>query len=96
MLADRRLQDVMQQVRHLLACGSVHIVLGCTVPELRHPLLNQLSISGYTVVLDSGEISSATLLQHEHMRALCDVALYKGQLCASSTMQWSIDGVTYS
>ncbi len=93
MLADRRLQDVIQQVQHLLSCGSVHIVLGCTVPELRHPLLNQLAISGYTVVLDSGEISSTTLLQHEHMHALCDVALYKGQSCASSAMQWSIDGV---
>lgn len=94
MLADRRLQDVMQQVRHLLSCGSVHIVLGCPVPELRHPLLNQLSISGYTVVLDSGEISGASLLRHEHMRALCDVSLYKGHLCASSAMQWSIDGAS--
>lgn len=93
MLADRRLQHVIQQVRHLLSCGSVHIVLGCTVPELRHPLLNQLSISGYAVVMDSGEISSTTLLQHEQMRALCDVSLYKGQLSASSTMQWIIDGV---
>ncbi len=93
MEADRRLHNVIQQVRHLLSCGSVHVVLGCTVPELRHPLLNQLSISGYTVVLDSGEIGSTALLQYEQMRALCDLALYKGQLCASSTMQWSIDGV---
>jgi len=90
---DTRLQDVIKQVWHLLSCGSVHIILGCAVPELRHPLLNQLPLAHYTVVANSGPISGTALLQHEHIRALCDVSLYKGQLTASSAMQWHIDGV---
>lgn len=93
MLVDTRLQDVIKQVWHLLSCGSVHIILGCAVPELRHPLLNQLSLVQYTVVANGGPINGAALLQHEHIRALCDVSLYKGQLSASSAMQWHIDGV---
>ena len=93
MLVDTRFHDVIRQVRHLLGCGSVHVMLGCTVPELRHPLLNQLSLTGYRVVADCGTVQGAALLQHEHIRALCDVSLYKGQLSASSAMQWRIDGV---
>lgn len=96
MSVDTRLQDVIKQVWHLLSCGSVHIILGCAVPELRHPLLNQLSLANYVVVANSGAISGAALLQHEHIRALCDVSLYKGQLSASSAMQWHIDGVNIS
>jgi len=92
-LVKRRLQDIIQQVRHLLSCGSVHVMLGCTVPELCHPLLNQLSLARYAIVVDSGAISGAALLQYEYMRALCDVSLYKGQFSASSAMQWCIDGV---
>lgn len=93
MSVDTRLQDVIKQIWHLLCCGSVHIILGCAVPDLRHPLLNQLPLAHYTVVANSGPISGTALLQHEHIRALCDVSLYKGQLTASSTMQWHIDGV---
>ena len=94
MLVETHLQNVIQQVRHLLSCESVHVLLGCTVPELQHPLLNQLALANYAVVADSGAVSGAALLHHEHIRALCDVSLYKGQLCASSAMQWYIDGVS--
>lgn len=94
MLVKRHLQDIIQQVRHLLSCGSVHVMLGCTVPELRHPFLDQLSLAKYAVVVDSGAISGAALLQHEYIRALCDISLYKGQLSASSAIQWCIDGVS--
>ena len=68
-------------------------MLGCPVLELRHPLLDQLSVVGYAVVAESGAVRGNALLQHEHIRALCDVSLYKGHLSASNAMQWSIDGV---
>ena len=92
-MVDIRFQEVMRQVQHLLACGSVHVILGCAVPELRHPLLDQLSVVGYSVVVESGTVRGSALLQHEDIRALCDVSLYKGHLSASSAMQWSIDGM---
>jgi len=93
-LVETYLQDVTRQVRHLLSCESVHVMLGCPVPELRHPLLNQLSLASYAVVADSGAISGTALLQHEYFRALCDVSLYKGQLSASSAMHWCIEGMS--
>ncbi|MEO8971562.1 MAG: HAMP domain-containing sensor histidine kinase [Ktedonobacteraceae bacterium] len=94
MLVVTRLADVIKQVRHLLSCGSVHILLGCPVAELRHPLLNQIALTSFAVVADNGAINGMALLQHEHIRALCDVSVYKGQLSASSAMQWCIDGVS--
>jgi signal transduction histidine kinase len=92
-LVSTRFHEVMRQVQHLLGCGSAHVILGCPIPELRHPLLDKLSVVGYSVVAESGTVRGDALLQHEHIRALCDVSLYKGHLSASSAMQWTIDGV---
>ena len=92
MLGETRLQDVTRQMRNLLSCGSVHIVLGCGFAELRHPFLKELSCASYTVIAESGPVGGAALLRYEHVRALCDVALYKGQLTASSTMHCCISG----
>ncbi len=94
MLGDRHLQDVTREMRDLLSCGSVHVVLGCGIAELRHPSLKDVSHVGYKVIAECGPVRGVTLLSYEHVRALCDVALYKGQLTASSAMHSCIDDTT--
>ena len=80
MLAEADFQHVAQQISNLVGCDSVHLFLGCPVPELRHPVLNLFSSPNYCCAGYFGSSDDRDLLQHERVRALCDVALQTGQV----------------
>ena len=80
MLAEANFQHVAQQISNLVECDSVHLFLGCPVPELRHPLLNLFSAANYSSAGYFGSSDDTALLQHERVRALCDAALQTGKV----------------
>jgi signal transduction histidine kinase len=72
-----------RQVCDLLDCHAAYLLPGCPVPELRHPLLDLLSIFDYYPIgsyCPRGPVDVATLLQHEQLRALCDLAAQTGRI----------------
>ena len=82
MLVKTSLRDIAGQVRQLLSCASVHVILGCPVPEFQHTLFDRQPLARLTVVAEDGAPIGDTLLRNEQVRALCDIAIYKGQLSA--------------
>src|SRR5438876_4376108 len=75
--AEARFLEVARQIRNLVGCDTVHLLLGCPEPALRHPLLKRFSPNDY---LSASSSNAVTLLQHERVRALCDGAIQTGQL----------------
>jgi len=71
--------DLAGQVRDLLQCDTVALVVGCSERGLRHPLLERLAASDYHVVGSDGAGDGVALLEYERVRALCDLALQSGQ-----------------
>jgi len=71
--------DLAGQVRGLLECDAVVQVVGCPERNLRHPLLDRLAVSDYRVAGSDGAGDGAALLEHERVRALCDLALQTGR-----------------
>lgn len=80
MSVEARFSDVAQQMCSLVGCGWAYVFLGCQEPALRHPLLDLLSSSGYDSIAWAGPHSDLALLQHEQVRALCDIALQTGHI----------------
>jgi len=130
MSAEADFHALAGQIHHLLGSGTVHLLLGCSEPELRHPLLELLPTDRYhyiasvvpfrysrqntpqpnavehvEILLESaygtttlsgahhpsesvncvnpleGDIN--VLLNEEHIRALCDMAIQTGQVQVS-------------
>jgi signal transduction histidine kinase len=79
-LVEADFQHVAQRISNLVGCDSVYLFFGCPVLELRHPLLNLFSAPNYCCAGYFGSSHDRALLQHECVRALCDVALQTGQV----------------
>src|SRR5438105_4937210 len=71
---------VARQVRNLVECDTVHLLLGCPEPALRHPLLKHISTEDYLSAGCAGSSNAIALLQRERVRALCDGAIQTGRL----------------
>lgn len=71
--------DLAGQVRDLLECDMVALIVGCPERGLRHPLLERLAASDYCVAGSDGAGDARALLAEERVRALCDLALQSGQ-----------------
>jgi signal transduction histidine kinase len=84
--AEGRYQHLTQQIFNLVGPGSVHLFLGCPDSQLRHPLLDLLSAPNYHSVACTGSPDTIPLLQNEHIRALCDLAIQTGQV--QTVDQW--------
>lgn len=90
--------DLAQQVRNLLDCDAVILLPGCPEVELRHPLLDLFpTIENFDRGCYSSRSSKSipdlpTLLRHERIRALCDIALQSGQMQCIDSLQ--LPGVT--
>jgi len=98
MSVEARFSDVAQQMCSLVGCGWAYVFLGCQEPALRHPLLDLLSTSGYDSVAWAGPQSDFALLQHEQVRALCDIALQTGHIqtvasCSLATQSTEINSL---
>ncbi|HLX57577.1 MAG TPA: HAMP domain-containing sensor histidine kinase, partial [Ktedonobacteraceae bacterium] len=78
MLAQIYFHEVVQRVRDLLGCGSALFALDCPEPELCHPLLEWLPLTGAAYIFGSAELQ--ILLQDEQVRALRDDACQSGQM----------------
>ncbi len=74
-----------EQVHYLLGNGTVHLLLGCPEPQVRHPLLDLFPTNYYHYVGGSPEIN--ILLHDEHIRALCDMAIQTGNVQSSNQFQ---------
>ncbi|GAC1565577.1 MAG: hypothetical protein NVS3B14_03750 [Ktedonobacteraceae bacterium] len=70
--------DVAHRVRNLLSCEAVLLALDCPVAELRHPLLEWVSITGAARRFGASELQC--LFQEEEVRALRDVACQSGHM----------------
>src|SRR5215471_17565362 len=73
------------QVHQLLGSGSVHLLLGCPEQQLRHPLLKLCPTNQFHYAAGSADIK--VLLNEEHIRALCDMAILTGQVQSSMQTQ---------
>lgn len=85
-----RLQNLAVRVRDVLGCSSVSLLLQCSDPTLRHPLVSSLSTrNGQVPPLTYHTRSEQTipLLQNERIHALYDMAMQTGLL-------WSIDSIS--
>ncbi len=74
-----------EQVHYLLGNGTVHLLLGCPEPQVRHPLLELFPTNYYHYVGGSPDLN--ILLHDEHIRALCDMAIQTGKVQSSNQFQ---------
>lgn len=87
MSAETHFHNLVSQVRNLLDCGTVSLLIGCPEPELRHPLLDLFPINSYRYTESYGESNIDFLLKDEKVRALCDLAVQSGQVQSTSDIQ---------
>jgi signal transduction histidine kinase len=85
MSANAELHTIANQARNLLRCAAASLLLGCPDPDLRHPLLHQLTLNSHhhSILSDSEAPNSAhliSLLRHQRIRALCDIAMQTGRV----------------
>lgn len=71
--------DLVRQARDLLQCEMAALVVGCAERGLRHPLLASIDACAYHLVGSDGPGDERALLEHERVRAICDLALQSGQ-----------------
>jgi signal transduction histidine kinase len=80
MSAEAQLLNMTQQVRGLLDCAAVSLLLGCPEPALRHPILDMLPTDPSSYTTWHGSVELATVLQDEQVQALCDLAMQTGRV----------------
>src|SRR5579884_1994633 len=80
MSANAGLHNIAQQARNLLQCEAASLLLGCSDPSLRHPLLNQFALNSHHQSRCYGSPDLTSLLRDERIRALCDVAIQTGRV----------------
>jgi len=85
MSAEIHFLALAEQVHYLLGNGTVHLLLGCPEPQVRHPLLELFPTNYYHYVGGSADIN--VLLHDEHLRALCDMAIQTGKVQSSNQFQ---------
>lgn len=83
---DIRLQSLAIHVRDVLGYSSVSLILECSDPTLRHPLVSSLSTRDGQVSLLTHSEQTVSLLQNERVRAFYDIAMQTGLL-------WCIDSI---
>lgn len=81
-----RFHELAQQVRDLLECDMAALLLGCHERGLRHPLLERIDADDYRLAGCDGADDGRALLEHERVRALCDLALQSGQFQTCSLL----------
>ncbi len=88
MLVGDQLQHIARQLRQLIECDSVIVLLGCPEQDLRHPLLDDIPIAttSYYPAGHAGSVDDSALLQDEHVQALCDIAIQSGQIQRSKSI----------
>ena len=84
MSVETHLYDLTCQVRDLIGCGTVNLLIGCPEPELRHPLLDLFPTKSYRYMGCNGLTGIDLLLADEQVRALCDLAVQSGQVQSSN------------
>jgi len=87
MPAETQFHNLVSQVRNLLDCGTVNLLIGCPEPKLRHPLLDLFLINSYQYLGNYGLTNIDLLLQDEQVCALCDLAAQSGQVQSMSDVQ---------
>jgi len=76
--------ELVQQARQLVDAEAAGLVLGCPVPELRHPLLDLLLPHSHVSTGYYGSPELKPLLEQERVRALIDLAVQSGQVHSSN------------
>lgn len=81
MLIEVRLQDIVEQLQQLVACGFACFRLGCPEQSVRHPLLDFVpnTIMACTPVAAKRSFSNI-LCCNEYIQALCNVVLLSGRM----------------
>jgi len=87
MSAETHFHNLAIQVRNLIDCRTVNLLIGCPEPQLRHPLLDLFPINSYRYTGSYGESNIDFLLKDEKVRALCDLAVQSGQVQSTSDVQ---------
>ncbi len=80
MSVETHFYDLTCQVRDLIGCGTVNLLIGCPEPKLRHPLLDLFPNNSYRYMGCNGLTGIDLLLVDEQVRALCDLAVQSGQV----------------
>lgn len=80
MSVETHFYDLTCQVRDLIGCGTVNLLIGCPEPKLRHPLLDLFPSNSYRYMGCNGLTGIDLLLVDEQVRALCDLAVQSGQV----------------
>jgi len=80
MSVETHFYDLTCQVRDLIGCGTVNLLIGCPEPELRHPLLDLFPNNSYRYMGCDGMAGIDLLLVDERVCALCDLAVQSGQV----------------
>jgi signal transduction histidine kinase len=88
MSIEMRLHELAEHVQALLCCDGVGILLGCSEPDLCHPLLRRLARNGTTPYIAS-IYSAMPPLHHERVAALCDIACQTGTMWEIASIQLS-------
>ncbi len=80
MSVETHFYDLTCQVRDLIGCGTVNLLIGCSEPKLRHPLLDLFPSNSYRYMGSNGLTGIELLLVDEQVCALCDLAVQSGQV----------------
>jgi len=80
MSVETHFYDLTCQVRDLIGCGTVNLLIGCPEPKLRHPLLDLFPSNSYRYMGSNGLAGIELLLVDEQVCALCDLAVQSGQV----------------
>ena len=89
MSAQLYFEQLTDQVRNLLGCEAVLLVLDSPEAALRHPLLERFLAANFDHCYGSTHLQA--LLDHERVRALCDAACQRGQMQSLNHCRISID-----
>lgn len=98
MSTEARLQELADQLQNLLGCEAACLVLDCPDLALRHPLLDLFLSAASHLPVCFGTTALASLLDDEHVCAVCDLATQIGRvqsinqchLCAGDTAVHSL------
>ena len=91
---EAQLGNVARMVCHLLECSVGSLFLGYPEPELRHPLLDTVSVTCCHHVGGYGLIDGLALLQDERVRALCDIAVQAGKVQSINQAHMCVAGAS--
>ena len=89
MSAQLYFQQLTDQVRNLLGCEAVLLVLDSPEAALCHPLLERFPAENFDRCYGSPHLQA--LLDHECVRALCDSACQCGQMQSLNHCRIAID-----